>query len=64
MGLLLALGGVRFLAHLSSVSIPLLENVRVDGSALGFTLLTGVLTGLLFGLVPALQVPSIALSDT
>jgi predicted permease len=64
MGLLLALGGVRFLAHLNGVSIPLLENVRIDGSALGFTLLTGVLTGLVFGLVPALEVPSIPLSDT
>ena len=43
------------LAHLTAVSIPLLENVRMDGSVLGFTLLVAVATGLIFGLVPALQ---------
>jgi predicted permease len=60
-GLLLALAGTGVLAHLTAVSIPLLENVRMDGSVLGFTLLVAVLTGLLFGLVPALQVRDLKL---
>jgi predicted permease len=63
LGLLLAFAGTRVLAHLNTVSIPLLENVRIDASALAFTLLIALLTGLLFGLVPALQVPSVALHN-
>jgi predicted permease len=55
LGVALAFTGTRALAHLSAVSIPLLANVRIDGSALGFTLLIAVLTGLLVGLMPALQ---------
>jgi predicted permease len=63
-GLVLAFAGTRVLAHLTAVSIPLLATVRIDGSVLGFTLLIGVATGLIFGLAPALQVPRIALSGT
>src|SRR5258707_9571673 len=63
LGLRLAFAGTRVLAHLNTVSIPLLENVRIDASALAFTLVMALLTGLLFGLVPALQVPSIALHN-
>ena len=63
-GLLLALIGTRVLAHLSAVSIPLLAEVRIDGSVLGFALLVAIATGLIFGLAPALQVPRFALSDT
>jgi predicted permease len=63
LGVVLAVGGTRALTHLEGVSIPLLQNVRVDGTALGFTLLVAVLTGIVFGLVPALQVPAGALHD-
>ncbi len=63
-GLLLAFVGTRALAHLTSVSIPLLSDVRIDGSVLGFTLVAALLTGLLFGLVPALQVQDMKLHDT
>ncbi|MGB8457579.1 MAG: ABC transporter permease [Candidatus Acidiferrum sp.] len=64
LGLLLAFAGTRVLAHLTSVSIPLLNSVRIDGSVLGFTVAVAVLTGLLFGLVPALQVRDVKLHDT
>jgi predicted permease len=37
------------------VSIPLLRTVSVDASALGFTLLATLATGLVVGIVPALQ---------
>jgi predicted permease len=63
LGLILAIAGTRSLAHLDAISIPLLQNVRTDATAVGFTLLMAVLTGLIFGMVPALQVPAAALHD-
>jgi predicted permease len=57
LGLILALVGTRVLAHLDALSLPLRESVHIDLGALGFTLLIAILTGLIFGLVPALQVP-------
>lgn len=62
-GLALAFAGTRGLAHLSAVSIPLLQNVRLDGAALSFTLAIAIVTGVLFGLTPALHVPMAALHD-
>src|SRR5262249_40078519 len=53
----------RALTHLEAMSIPLLQSVHVDATALGFTLLVAVLTGIVFGLVPAFQAPSAALHD-
>jgi predicted permease len=61
LGLLLATGGTRLLAKLDAVRIPLLDNVRVDAGALGFTLLIAMLTGIVFGLAPALRVSAPAL---
>jgi predicted permease len=63
-GLVLAFVGTRVLSHLSSVSIPLLGEVHIDASVLGFTLLIAVATGLVFGLVPALHVRDVKLYDT
>ncbi len=63
LGLLVAVAGTRAMAHLDAISIPLLENVRVDATALGFTLLAAVLTGLIIGLVPALHIPSSGLHN-
>jgi predicted permease len=63
LGLLLAVAGTRAIAHLDAFNIPLLASVRLDGEALGFTLLAAVLTGVLFGLLPALQVGSFAVGE-
>jgi len=63
LGLILAVAGTRALAHLDAFSIPLLRNVRIDTGALGFTLLAAVFTGVLFGLLPAIQVPAFAVQD-
>jgi predicted permease len=60
LGLILAIFGTRTLTHLDAISIPLLQNVRTDASALGLALLMAVLTGLIFGLLPALQLPALA----
>lgn len=64
LGVLLAFLGTRGLSHIDSVSIPLLPNVRVDGASLLFALGIAVLTGLVFGLVPALQVRDKVLHDS
>jgi predicted permease len=63
LGVLLAFAGTRLLSHLNSVSVPLLTDVHVDATALGFTLLVAILTGLVFGLFPAFQVPGLSLHD-
>ena len=52
-GLLLAVWGVELLTNLKPQGIPRLDNVRVDGAVILFTIAVGVVTGVLFGLVPA-----------
>jgi predicted permease len=54
-GLGLAYTGIRFVSSIQGVTIPLLETVRLDSTALFFTALSAIATGLLFGIVPALQ---------
>ncbi len=63
LGVVLAAVGTRILAHLDAFSIPLLASVRTDGTALGFTLLAAVITGVIFGLAPALHTPGSRLHD-
>ena len=63
LGLLLALVGTRALARLDAVSIPLLRDVRTDATALGFTLAIALVTGIVFGLAPALQARGAALAN-
>ncbi len=50
-------------AHLSAFRLPLLNSVRIDSSALAFTLLAALATGILFGLLPALQAPAFAMHE-
>jgi predicted permease len=57
-GLAIAWLGIRSLAAIHGVAIPLLGTVQMDSAALLFTLTATVLTGFLFGLVPALQTSS------
>lgn len=54
-GVALAFGLTRLLVKLAPAGIPRLEEVRVDGSVLLFALAATLVTGFLFGLVPALQ---------
>ena len=63
LGVVLAILGTRLLTRLDAVSIPMLHSVRTDPAALGFTLLASLVTGMLFGLAPAIHVPAIALHD-
>jgi putative ABC transport system permease protein len=54
-GLLLAQWGADMLVALSPENIPRLHNVSLDGYVLGFALLVSLLTGVCFGLAPALH---------
>ncbi len=63
LGILLAFLGTKALERLDAVNVPLLSSVHVDAVALGFTLLIAILTGLVFGLVPALHIPGVTLHD-
>ena len=54
-GLGLAWLGVKALVALSPDNLPRLQEIDVDGRVLFFTLALSVLTGLIFGLAPALQ---------
>jgi len=66
-GLALAWWGTGFLATLGPKELPRAAEIRVDLPVLLFTLATSVLTGLLFGVVPALRTsqvdPNEALKD-
>ena len=55
LGVGLAYAGTRFLVALDPTSLPRAQGVTVDGPVLAFTLGVAVLTGLIFGLAPALQ---------
>src|ERR1041385_3380268 len=50
---LLAFWGTRLLVSFKPANLPRLSEIGVDGYVLGFTLGISILTGLIFGLVPA-----------
>ena len=54
-GILLANAGVEFLKQLGPESLPRLDEVGVNGVVLAFTLAIAVVTGILFGLGPAMK---------
>jgi putative ABC transport system permease protein len=64
LGVLLAQWGVDLLVSLSPESLPRAGEIHLDGSVLGFTFALAVLTGLLFGLVPAWQAARLNLNDS
>jgi putative ABC transport system permease protein len=62
-GLLLAVWGVDLLVRLKPAGIPRLDNVHVDATVIAFTVAIAIVTGILFGLVPAFNATR-GLSDT
>jgi predicted permease len=58
LGLGIAFAITIYLAHQGSIALPLLSSVRVDGTALAWTLLVAVSAAVLFGLAPGLRVSS------
>jgi len=63
LGLVLAIAGVEVLTRVAPSTIPRLEQTTIDFTVATFTLVISLLTGVLFGLAPALQVRGINLSD-
>ncbi|HEY3137520.1 MAG TPA: ABC transporter permease [Blastocatellia bacterium] len=63
-GLLIANWGLKALVALSPEDIPRRDQIGIDFRVLGFTLLISLLTGLLFGLAPALQASKLDLNES
>lgn len=55
LGLMIAFWGVRALGQWSGASLPSMHGIGIDGWVLAFTLGVSVITGLAFGLAPAVQ---------
>ncbi|MCU1267457.1 MAG: hypothetical protein JWM21_3775 [Acidobacteria bacterium] len=64
LGTLLAVWGVDLLVTLSADNIPPTAQVKIDASVLAFTLVVSLLTGVLFGLAPALRTLKLNLSES
>jgi predicted permease len=54
-GIATAVGSLGFILRFVPSNVPRLSEVRIDWVVLGFALVSSILTGLLFGLAPALQ---------
>jgi putative ABC transport system permease protein len=64
LGLLLAKWGTEILLTLAPQDLPRISDVSLDGRVLVFTATVTLLTGVIFGLIPALQVSKPNLSET
>ena len=54
-GLLLAYGGIRVLVANAPPGIPRLDQTRIDGVVLAFTIVVALLSSMVFGMMPALR---------
>jgi putative ABC transport system permease protein len=64
LGVLLSLWGVEMLAKNSALNLPRLKDASLDVRVLLFTLGVSALTGIIFGLAPALQAARVDLHDS
>ena len=64
LGLGLASGGLRFLIASGPPSLPRLSEISIDPRALAFTLIVSLLSGLVFGLIPAFKYAGGRISGT
>jgi putative ABC transport system permease protein len=60
LGVLLAFWATTLMVKSAPVNLPRLDEVRLDGYALAFALTISTITGLLFGMLPALRMARIA----
>ena len=58
LGLGLALILIAWLTNQGSLALPLLSTLRIDGRALGWTVVVAVFTATIFGLLPGLRIAS------
>src|SRR2546423_211991 len=64
LGLLLAMWSVDLLVKLSPANVPLLSETSLDARVLLFTLIVSTVTGIIFGLAPALQTSKLDLAES
>jgi putative ABC transport system permease protein len=64
LGLLIAQWGVRLILYISPDAIPRAKEISLDWRVLAFTLGLAFITGILFGLVPALQAGVVDVHET
>jgi putative ABC transport system permease protein len=64
LGLLLAVWGVRFVPLVAPAGMPRVEEIGIDAWVLGFTVIVSAVSGLVFGLAPALQLSRLDLGET
>ena len=62
-GLVLARWGLASMVALAPQDLSSIRNITLDSRVLGFTLIVSLLTGLIFGLAPALQASSTNLNE-
>jgi predicted permease len=63
-GLLLAVWGTRALVALSPAFLPRVDTIRIDARVVLFLIAVTALTGVVFGLAPAMQASAVNLTDT
>ena len=63
LGVLLAFWGIQLLIGFGPDNIPRLDEITIDPRVLGFTFGISLLTGILFGLIPAMQASRPDLND-
>jgi predicted permease len=54
-GVLTAMAAMRFIVLFIPASIPRIAEIKIDGAVIFFALLISILTGVLFGVIPAIQ---------
>jgi len=62
-GIVTAVGTLGFILRFVPSNVPRLNEIRIDWVVLAFALLISILTGLIFGLAPALHSAKVALSS-
>src|SRR5262249_39634053 len=62
-GLLLAVWGVDSIVAVAPGNLPRMDQVHLNSRVLLFTLLVSVVTGILFGIAPALQLPKLSIHE-
>ena len=63
-GLLLAVGGLQLMRQLGETTIPRMDEVRLDALALAYTVLISIVSGVLFGLLPAVRASRSDVAET
>jgi predicted permease len=64
LGMVIALGAVEALRAFGPENIPRLNEIGVDGRVVAFTFFISMLTGIVFGLAPALRASRVDLNET